>query len=410
MAFPFVRAVTCTAALLPFLAAAEPLTFDQALSRAVHRSEAARGARAGTLSAAEAARSAGQLPDPMLSVSVENLPVTGPDRFSTTRESMTMKRLALAQEWVSSGKRQSRSEAVRAAADKEAANAGAMLAEARLQTALAYIDTYYAGELHKLAAQGESHAREATATGRARLSTAGTSGADMLALAAAQGASADEALEARQQLAAAAVLLTRWTGASGPDLAAPPALAPLPESAWVEAHPQVVNRRRELALMQKEAAAVAANRSPDWTWEVAYGQRTGSSDLVSIGVRIPLPVARADRQDRDTASRLALVTKAEAELAETTRMASADYLALASDARRLAERIQAYERAVLAPAMQRTAATRAALAGNQSGLAGLFEARHAELEARRKLLALQRDLAKVRAQLVFKPLKAEDLQ
>jgi outer membrane protein, heavy metal efflux system len=40
----------------------------------------------------------------------------------------------------------------------------------------------------------------------------------------------------------------------------------------------------------------------------------------------------------------------------------------------------------------------------------VFEVRHAELEARRKLLALQRDLARVRAQLAFKPLKPEELQ
>lgn len=39
----------------------------------------------------------------------------------------------------------------------------------------------------------------------------------------------------------------------------------------------------------------------------------------------------------------------------------------------------------------------------------LFEARHAELEAQRKLLALNRDLAKVQAQLAFKPLNTREL-
>jgi len=40
---------------------------------------------------------------------------------------------------------------------------------------------------------------------------------------------------------------------------------------------------------------------------------------------------------------------------------------------------------------------------NQASLVGLFEARHAELDGQRRLLTLQRDLARVRAQLVFKP-------
>jgi hypothetical protein len=34
----------------------------------------------------------------------------------------------------------------------------------------------------------------------------------------------------------------------------------------------------------------------------------------------------------------------------------------------------------------------------------LFEARHAEVDVQRKLLNLQRDLAKVQAQLAFKPI------
>ena len=46
---------------------------------------------------------------------------------------------------------------------------------------------------------------------------------------------------------------------------------------------------------------------------------------------------------------------------------------------------------------------------NQATLAGVFEARHAELEARRKLLTLHRDLARVRAQLAYRPLGPEEL-
>ena len=37
----------------------------------------------------------------------------------------------------------------------------------------------------------------------------------------------------------------------------------------------------------------------------------------------------------------------------------------------------------------------------------LFEARYAEVQAQRKLLDLQRDLAKVQAQLAFKPVSGD---
>ena len=127
-------------------------------------------------------------------------------------------------------------------------------------------------------------------------------------------------------------------------------------------------------------------------------------DLVSFGVSIPLTVSPAQRQDRETAARQALVDKAEAELEEARRTAAGDYAALAGDARRLQERIERFQAGVLVPLGQRTAATLAAYRSNQASLVMLFEARHAELEAQRRLLGLQRDLAKAQAQLVFKPI------
>ena len=123
-----------------------------------------------------------------------------------------------------------------------------------------------------------------------------------------------------------------------------------------------------------------------------------------MGVSIPLPLAPGQRQDRETASRLALVDKAQAELAEATRAARGEYRTLASDAARLQQRIARYATAVMAPASQRTAAALAAYRSNQLPLSALFEARRAEVEAGRKLLALQRDLARAQAQLSFRPL------
>jgi cobalt-zinc-cadmium efflux system outer membrane protein len=145
-------------------------------------------------------------------------------------------------------------------------------------------------------------------------------------------------------------------------------------------------------------------RKLNWSWEVSYGQRTGYSDMVSIGVSIPLPVSPAERQDRETASKLALVDKAEGNLTEATRAAQAEYRGWTSDAQRLADRIQRYQSSVVTPAQQRTAVALAGYRSNQGALSSLFEARHLEVEAQRKLLSLQRDLAKAQAQLSYKPL------
>ncbi len=103
------RAAALAAALLPAAwAGAAPLSLDEALALAVQRSQLTRSARAGAQGAAEMARAAGQQPDPMLSVGIDNLPATGPERLSTTAEGMTMKRIAIAQEWVAADKRAAR--------------------------------------------------------------------------------------------------------------------------------------------------------------------------------------------------------------------------------------------------------------------------------------------------------------
>lgn len=381
---------------------AAPLSLDQALALAAQRSTAAMASRAGARGAAEMARAAGQLPDPMLGVSIENLPVTSGDRFSLTRESMTMKRIAVAQEWLSPEKRAAREAAGHAMAKREAAGEWAALTEARTQTAVAYLDAWFAAEALKLTQHSERHAREALETGRARAASPGGSAAETLALTAALGQAEDESLALRQQMNAAMVTLARWTGATAPELLAPRLPDLLSRDAFIAAHPAVAARRADIAFAEQDVVVTRLNRQPNWTWEVSYGQRQGYSDLISFGVRIPLPVAPESRQDRETAAKAALVERAQADLTEAERTAGLEYDAMASDVQRLALRVDRYRTGVLAPARQRVDATLAAYRANQSSLPMVFEARHAELEAQRKVLELQRDLARAQAQLVFK--------
>jgi outer membrane protein TolC len=408
MAIHLLSAAALTAALLPALAAPAPLSLEQALALAVERSEAARSARAGVLGASEAARAAAQLPDPALRAGIDNLPITGADRFSTTREAMTMKRIGIAQEWVSADKRAARQAAADAMVGRESAAAGAAAAEVRVQTALAFLDAYFATETLRLAMLAEHHGQEELEAAKGRLAASAGGGQEVLALESALGLAEDDAAELRQQQGAAMVALERWVGVAADELLAPAPLATGAEQAFVERHPLVLGARRELDLARQLAAVAASNRRPNWAWELSYGQRTGYSDLVSFGVNIPLPIAAEQRQDRETSAKLALVDKAEANLAEATRAATAEFRTLAGDAQRLAERVQRVQRAVLTPARQRTAAALAGYRSNQLSLAGLFEVRHLELEAQRKLLALRRDLAKTQAQLAFKPLTDGD--
>ena len=400
----FLRAAALAAAVLPALCSAEPLSLDQALSLAAQRSEAARAGRASAAGANESARAAGQLPDPMLRAGIDNLPVSGADRLSTTRESMTMKRIGISQEWLSADKRAARESAARAMADREAVQIAVAEADARLQVALAYVDAWYAGEALALTTRTEHHLREALEAARARLAAAAGGSAEVLQLTSMRGIAEDESEEARQQQSAALVSLQRWVGFLPDVLTAAPAFTVPSESAYLARHPTLTALQREVEVARQTASVAAKERTPNWTWELSYGQRTGYADMVSVGVSIPLQVAPSQRQDRETAARLALVDKAEAALAEATRTAAADYRTLTSDAARLQGRLDRYRAAVVTPAQQRTAVALAAYRSNQAPLTAFFEARHAEVDAQRKLLSLQRDLARAQAQLAFKPI------
>ena len=82
---------------MPSFAFAQPLTFEDALSRA----ETAPSVQARGLDV-EARRSAaiaaGRLPDPKLGVGLDNFPVSGPPAFTYAGDSMTMARVGISQD------------------------------------------------------------------------------------------------------------------------------------------------------------------------------------------------------------------------------------------------------------------------------------------------------------------------
>ena len=126
MSIPF---PICRAALAAFaIAAASPgwatdaLTLEDALRIAQGRSRqlVADSALAGA--AREQALAAGQLPDPVFKAGLNSLPVDGPDRFSLTRDFMTMRSIGVAQELTRGSKLQARSARFEREADSAAAS------------------------------------------------------------------------------------------------------------------------------------------------------------------------------------------------------------------------------------------------------------------------------------------------
>src|SRR5688572_10490274 len=130
--------------LLPPTAwAQQSLTLQEAQRIALARSQQVSANDAAAQAARQMAVAAGQLPDPVLKLGVDNVPVTGPDRLSLSRDFMTMRRVGVMQELPRSDKRRLKVERVERDIQRIAAERSQAVATVQRETALTWIDRYY---------------------------------------------------------------------------------------------------------------------------------------------------------------------------------------------------------------------------------------------------------------------------
>jgi outer membrane protein TolC len=167
-------------------------------------------------------------------------------------------------------------------------------------------------------------------------------------------------------------------------------------------HPNVAMLTRQAELAQAEAGLARANRSPDWSVEVALQQRgPGYPGMLSFGLSVPLQWDRARRQDRELSARLASADQAQAERDEALREHVAEVRSQLAAWQAGRERIGRFENEVLPLAGARVDAALAAYRGGKAGLGEVFAAQRALGEQRLQALQLERDNARIWAQLTY---------
>ena len=385
-----------------------PLALAEALRIAVTRAPAFAASTAAARNAREMAVAAGQLPDPVLRAGVDNLPIDGPDAFSTTRDFMTMRRVGLMQEYVSSAKRESRREREERDARRLEAEGDMALIDARTDVASAWYDRLYAERAEDLLTALEGELAMQGRAVEAQVASGKAAAGDVLAVRMAQSQTHDRVLAAQRQRQAAVTRLARWLGE---EARRPPAdTEAMPSEGQVTAlsvhelhdiaHLRVLASQVDLA--EADVAVARANRNPNWTWEVAYQQRGSQySNMISVGVSIPLPIDRANRQDRELAARIAQRDQARELLEDARRRHRAEFDAMRGDWLALRERRRALAESLLPLAQQRVEAQLAAFRGGQQPLSTVLDARRAEVDARLAVLDLDRDASRLWAQLQF---------
>lgn len=191
-------------------------------------------ARSATLQAQDAATrvardmavSAGRLPDPVLRLSVDNLPIEGPMRYSLTDDFMTMRSVSLMQTLPNSDKRQAGSTRFEREAEATSAMRSLQLAKLSTQTARAWFERYFQEQMLGLLQRQREEAGRVIEAVESAYRGGRSAQADVLATHAAVARIDDRLHEVRADLTNALALLQRWVGeaASQPLGSSPPSI------------------------------------------------------------------------------------------------------------------------------------------------------------------------------------------
>jgi outer membrane protein TolC len=398
----------CTSCAASIVFAQPVLTFNQALRLAHDRSRQLVAQDYAAAAAREMAVAAAQLPDPTLTAGINNLPINGPDRFSLTRDFMTMRSVGVMQEFTRDDKRKAR--AARFDREAEVAEAGRAqaLANGQRDTAWAWLDRYYQERVREVWKTQRDEARLQIDAADASYRGGRGSQADVFSARSAVAQIEDRIAQADLQIDTAKTKLARWIGeAASRPLAAPPNIEAvdldLPKlEGHVLHHPQIELMLKQEQVARAEVEIAQANKRADWSAQLMYSQRGPDySNMVSINFSIPWQFDRKNRQDRELAAKLALIDQLQAQREEVTREHVAEARTWLQQWKNNRDRLARYDNSLIPLATERTRAALSAYRGGSTALSALLEARRMEIDIRLERVRLEMETAGLWAQLEY---------
>jgi cobalt-zinc-cadmium efflux system outer membrane protein len=361
-------------------------------------------ARRAALEAAEQMRApAGELPDPRVTIALENLPISGPMRYSLVREGMTQRTFGWMQDMPNAAKRSARVQAAQARADRERAQLEADRLTVRREVAQAWVMRWSAEARLALFQALEDENRLLLDTLAARLA-AGT-GMPADATMARQDAVmlADRRDELQRERAQALASLRRWLG---DDAALPLAGEPAAPEADAQALRQGIERHADLQtfdpmlrMAQSDVAEMEAARRGDWAWQVMYSRRGPDfGDMVGFQFTFELPLWSARRQDPQAAARRRDADRIVAERDEMLRRRREEVDLQLAELDELALKAARLRSASIPLAQERVALAMTAYQSARGDLAAVLAARRerAELDLRAIELAARQHALRAR--------------
>lgn len=388
--------------------AQQALSLEQALQLAQDRSRQLVAQEAVARASRDSGMAAAQRPDPVLKAGLNNLPINGEDRFSATRDFMTMRSIGVMQEITRSDKLKARSARFNREAEAAESGRAVALTHLRRDTAMAWLDRYHQERMREtlLALRAEA-VLQVEASGAAYRGGRGTQ-ADVFAARSGVAQIDDRIQQTDRQIGSAKIRLARWIGApASQSLAPPPDLAQVRLDlgrleAQLAHHPEIVLMAKQEEVAQADVDIAQSNQRSDWSVELMLSQRGPAySNMVSINASIPLQWDPKNRQNREVAAKLAIAEQMRAQREEATREHAADTLMWLQQWQSERERLAHFDSTLIPLAAERTRAATVAYRGGSGPLTAVLEARRMEIDTRMDRLRLEMEAASLWAQLEY---------
>ncbi len=348
--------------------------------------------------AQSAQKAAGSLPDPKLSVGIENLPVSGMDRWSLTRESMTMQRIALMQEVPNQAKRDAQVASAQARVARERAALVLQRLQIRQEFSLAWIAARAVEQREQFLSDLLTENQRLQDSLPARVAGGSAKAGDLLAAQQEALALSDRRDDLQRDRAKARAMLRRWVGTRADEALQGdpgPLIHPIAQlRADLSSHAELELYPAMQGMARAESHAAQAESRGDWSWEVAYSRRDRRwGDMVSFQVTFDLPWQKDRRQTPMIEAKQRELERLEAEQEDVTRRHTQELDDSAAELQALGSQIERLQTTGLQLAQGRAELALSNYRSAKGDLNAVLSARAQVLEARMRLtdLRAQRD-------------------
>jgi len=377
------------------------LTLDEAARLAVAHQPQFDAFDHASAAAREAAVAEAQLPDPVLRLGAQYVPITGSDALRFDRDDMTMSTIGIMQDMVRTEKRQAAANRMQAESEQWQLERAAEVRLVMRDAKLAWVDAYETAQRAALYGQIATELAAERKVASKKIATEAVAASEIFQLDTVLAGMSDRRIATENASARARAQLSRWLGDAAfrplPVMAADDHKALMqpvrPVETSLENHPQLAVRRQAEQVASFDAQRARADRKPDWSWEVMYSHRLeGRSDMLGFQIAVPLQLNQSNRQDRRLAEKLALVERARSMALDQRRQLRADFLAVRADQEAAQARLLEHEERLIPAARARLQMATAGYTAGTLPLSAVWEARRGAIEAESEHVMIQAEL------------------